>query len=636
MKEQLHKKVKGEKKITIMAIIALVIYGLLKILLYVKVLPIDIEGEHTVQLYIDSIYIVFTFCCVALYFFYNKKNQSYHKIKSMEEQEERYKELFNIASEGVWEMDDDDHIYYKSTNWYTKLGIDVENHHISQWIGILHEEEKADFVQRLKKHKDNYRDMYKSEYRILDKEGKVRWIRSLGKARYKEEKYVGLYGVHIDFTEEKEHANQLLLMAYLDQLTGMNNRFMMQNLVKTYVDGKVPFTVFHLNISDFKYINDNFGHEFGDEVIRHFGRRLQDIVSANEVVARVSGDEFALVLRGNGEREHTKKRVEEVIAKVEKKMIIKENALDIKVSIGIASYPANAKNDVELLVNAGMALQTAKKSKDEKYVYYAASMKKKILDKANTGRYLAYSLEEKELYVKYQPVIDNKDYSIHGFEALVRWNSSFRGEIYPDEFIPLAEKTGFIIEIGNFVLEEGIKFSKALYEKYKRYYTMNINVSAVQLQNDDFLQLIKKLVKKYEYPVKYLNMEITETATLESNIEIMDRLIYIRNMGIDVSLDDFGTGYSSISHLLNLPITHLKIDKSLVQEATTSENVRKLIQGVIEFAHTAEVKVVAEGIEDKRTEALVKEMNIQLSQGYLYAKPLDTIQVYEFIDTYKK
>lgn len=420
-------------------------------------------------------------------------------------------------------------------------------------------------------------------------------------------------------------------LAYTDYLTGMPNRIKFEIETKKMISNNVKFALFYIDLDNFKNINDTYGHNHGDYVLKKISKRFVECCTGDYLGSRLSGDEFGIIITYD-DKEEIVDTANRMLDLLNNPIHYNELEFTITGSIGICYFPESGETFEDLLSNADIAMYEAKSNLKNQYKIFNQELRANLVEKVHIESKLIHSIEKNELFVTYQPLIDFKTKKINGFESLVRWEEESLGLIYPDTFIPIAEHNLFINEIGYFVLEESLKFGNELHKKFGKYFEMSVNVSLVQLHLENFVESVIALIDKYEFPHEYLNLEITESVSLENDIGIQNKLSELKEKGIPISLDDFGTGYSSFNHLISLSLTHLKLDRSLISESTKKEEVRKLIQGLVTFAHAVNLKVVAEGIEDEYTEKMLFEMDIDYAQGYYYSKPVKDEAAIELIE----
>ncbi|MBI9014927.1 MAG: EAL domain-containing protein [Clostridiales bacterium] len=419
-------------------------------------------------------------------------------------------------------------------------------------------------------------------------------------------------------------------LAYKDYLTGLPNRLKFEQQAKIHIADKNPFALFYIDLDNFKYINDTYGHNYGDVVLKIISQRFTECCSGKYFCSRLSGDEFGMLIL-----EPSEERVVSIATKLlelaSKPIYYRDLEFSITGSIGISVFPQDGNSFEDLLSNADIAMYEAKGNSKNQYLQFSHDLREELIHRVTLERQLTQALVYNEIYLCYQPLIDFKTKQVKGFEALARWENNKFGFVPPDVFIPIAEKNLFINTMGYFVLEEAIKFGATLKQELGRYYEINVNVSLIQLHLEEFIPRVLLLLKEYNYPPEHLNIEITESVALESNEKIHKKLELLRKAGINLSLDDFGSGYSSLNHLLSMNLTHLKIDRLIIEEAVKDRTVYKLIQGIVEFAHAIDLKVVAEGIEDSNMESLMQQMTIDFAQGYLYSKPINKDDVIPYL-----
>jgi len=429
----------------------------------------------------------------------------------------------------------------------------------------------------------------------------------------------------------QEQYDKVSDMAYFDFLTGLPNRLSFEEALRERILADEPFALMYIDLDNFKYINDTYGHNYGDQALKEIGNRLSIKDSDRYFPARLSGDEFGIIFSYDS-IEGIEETCLKVLHSIEEPMIIHKLAFKTTGSIGISIYPDDGRSYETLFSNADIAMYEAKKNSKNQYKIFRQSFRKDLIDRVNIETALRNALEKQEIYVCYQTLIDYKTKSVRGFEALARFESKELGFISPDVFIPIAEHNLEINPLGHYVLEKAVSFGLKLFKRMGRYYEINVNVSSVQLHQEAFFHEVIDVLERFDYPAEYLNLEITESVALDTDQVIHDKLKALKAYGIGISIDDFGTGYSSLNHLIDLDLSHLKIDREIILRASHHKIVYRLIQGIVEFAHAMGLKVVAEGIEDERMEELMGQLNVDLCQGYLYSKPLKEEDVYTYLE----
>ena len=415
------------------------------------------------------------------------------------------------------------------------------------------------------------------------------------------------------------------LLAETDSLTGLSNRYYFDESLKQVLtincrcEQQTALLLFDLD--NFKLVNDTFGHDIGDLLLKKVVVRIKSCLRGNETFARLGGDEFAIMLNNLTNSDQAGQVARRIVTVLHKPFEIVPAFIQTTVSVGIAIFPENGRTSDVLFKHADIAMYRAKNNGRNQICFFEEEMQKKFHLRVKTEAELRVAIDEKQLKLYYQPVINPDNNTVLGFEALVRWQVGNELRM-PDQFIEVAEDTRQIIPIGAWVMEEAISTLAQWNEKYNCSLTMAINVSAHQLSDAHLVQSLSDCLARYNVPANLIDIEITETALLKDTIETHNTLVGLSDLNCRLSLDDFGTGYSSISHLRNYPISVVKIDKSLIP--LDEGDVRKiaLMEGLVSMASILGMEVIAEGIETKYQVSLCRDFSIFHVQGYYYAKPL--------------
>lgn len=564
---------------------------------------------------------------------YDQLFESREKLKSSEE---KYRLIFEASSEGLWEQRPDNTLKLYTSSWYNQFDIDIDHATYELWLSLIHPDDQKKFDFEVTDQQESRVSTFHSEYRIMTKTGEYMWIASIGRLLFNADGSVKtMIGAHTNITDKKKNEEKILQLAYYDSLTNLHNRFSFKDFVLNKIKSDEKLALLYIDLDNFKYINDTYGHNYGDKVLQQVAERLKSICRKDSVVSRISGDEFAIAITNFKDENDLEDHTQDILKVIINKMIVDDLEFYTTASIGISQYPKDAKTFDELMINADMSMYKAKEANKNGYFLFNESMKEDMIHKLQLENRLLKSIDHNELYLKYQPVIDLQSETINGFESLVRWSDPLLGEIFPDQFIPIAEHNKFIKKIGFFVLKETLKTGLNLYEVYDKYFDMSINVSVVQLQDDEFLNNVKSVLLSYPYPKEHIIFEITESVTIESDKKIIYRLKQFKKMGIKIALDDFGTGYSSLNNLLELPLDHLKIDKSLIDRSTTFAEVSTFIESITTIAHKLGIQVVSEGIENIETLNIARSHSANFVQGYMFSKPIEEEKLEKCITNFK-
>jgi diguanylate cyclase (GGDEF)-like protein/PAS domain S-box-containing protein len=535
--------------------------------------------------------------------------------------EERYRLVFDITKEGLWEIDADHRVQYITHTWYSRFGIDPTRGSLDDWLRLVHPDDRRGVHERLLQSLLDQTVEYRDEYRVMDTDASYRWIEAVGKARFNADgTYEGLLGSHMDSTKRKNYENRILEMAYIDSLTQLYNRTYiaekLQDLLYQWQSGMFIF----IDLDRFKHINDTYGHAAGDQVLIKLAERLR--FAETRLLARFSGDEFLLVLPMVAHETELKSLLTEILLLINQPIYFENKTYRTTASIGVSVFPKDSMQVEELIRRCDIGMYFSKKQNGNTYSVYDAEVEDQALKEIQIESSLKYAVENDELYLRFQPIVDIKRNRLFGFEALLRWRSPLLGEVYPDTFIPIAEKTGLINEIGLYVLKEACRAIHKLSTAHQTPYHIAVNISVIQLMDDRFVHNVLAIIEESGYKRDLIEIEITESVMLESSEEILAKLYYLKSKGVKISLDDFGTGYSSINNLLKLPLSYLKIDKQVVRDSVENDPVFSLLESVVTFAHKMNIAVIAEGIETQGDLNKVEALDTDYAQGYFFGKPL--------------
>lgn len=433
-------------------------------------------------------------------------------------------------------------------------------------------------------------------------------------------------GVQNDITESRNFQNELARQAHFDTLTGLPNRILLTDRINTAITraglhGR-SVTIAVADLDNFKVINESLGYAGGDRLLRLAAERLQSRVQAEDTVARLGGDEFALVFADDVSERLLSNEIKGIVEAFGKPFVLDGRELFVTVSIGVVFSPQDG-NDVEtLLTNAESAMYRSKDQGRNTFQTYAAEMNARINERLELDGRLRRALERGELLLNYQPQIDLHTNRINGAEALLRWKHPDLGIMPPGKFIPLAEETGLIIPIGEWVIRTACMQNKAWQEAGLAPIVVAVNISARQFRQTDLVRSVAAILEETGLDARYLELEVTESAIMHNAQEVISTLLKLKSMGVQLSIDDFGTGYSSLSYLKRFPVDRLKIDQSFVRDIATDPESAAIAQAVITLGHSMNLRVVAEGVETLEQLAFLRAHQCDEKQGYLFSRPL--------------
>ncbi len=424
-----------------------------------------------------------------------------------------------------------------------------------------------------------------------------------------------------------EKEKTLNYLAHFDILTELPNRKMIINrlnyLINLPPNSRLHFFVVFIDIDNFKRINDTVGHYTGDLLLQAVAKRLSSHINPNDILGRLGGDEFALIIQRQMKKIEIVEYVENLRNALLETFNIDNSAFSISASFGIAGYPNDGTDSTELLKSADTAMYKAKDSGRNSIQFFSTEMTSEILQSVEFENRLLASVKNNELFLVFQPQYTSDTKSLRGFEALVRWSSPELGLLSPAKFIPMAEETGYIVTMGRWILETALEKFKIIQDTYNTNLIISINISAVQIMEPSFVQMVKDVIKETGLDSKYIEFEITESVFIDSIDYVTNVLKELKEIGISIALDDFGIGYSSLSYLQKLPIDILKIDKSFVNSIKgTDKDDHQIIGAMISLVHHLNIIVIAEGVEEQSQLEYLKKHNCDYIQGYLLGKPV--------------
>jgi diguanylate cyclase (GGDEF)-like protein/PAS domain S-box-containing protein len=441
----------------------------------------------------------------------------------------------------------------------------------------------------------------------------------------------GTYIIFRDITEEKRTKETIQHMAFHDELTGLPNRRLLKRTLEETIRHSVPgvsrFAVLVIDIDRFKMINDSLGHAYGDQFLQMVADRLNHAaVGLSVTIARMGGDEFTLICHGDPSQDTAVRVAQRIIDLIQIPFRLKDNDFYVSASIGIALYPEHGMDAEQLLKNADTAMYVVKRKGKNSFQFYSSLLNDHIMDKIVLESALRKAVERNELFIHYQPQINLHNQQVIGVEALLRWLHPEKGIVAPDVFIPIAEETGLINEIGNWVMREACQQMQQWQQQYGWNIPISINLSSHQFHQEQLVSVIKNILHETKLKPEYLELEITESMMMDT-YKSTHILRELSGLGIKISMDDFGTGYSSLSYLKMFPIHKLKIDRTFIKDIPESEDGRAIVATIISMAHNLKMNVIAEGVETKEQLHFLTENGCDDIQGFYFSKPLPATEV---------
>lgn len=440
----------------------------------------------------------------------------------------------------------------------------------------------------------------------------------------------GAIGIGNDITELELARNKLTELAYRDHLTNTFNTAALERDIVQVINENTPFSFLYIDLDRFKNINDSLGHFTGDSLLKLVTARIKNFYNTTGELYRIGGDEFVVLIKEQTEKTKVLENAMLLIQKVEEPFNIEEMEIHISCSIGIASFPLHGSSYKEIHRAADLALNISKENGKRNAVLFDLKHMEGYVNKVSLESDIRSGLDKHEFYLVYQPKVNLKRGKIEGYEALIRWNKKGKEIIPPNDFIPFAEETGLIISIGKYVLEEACRQAALWIKQGIPFKTISVNISPIELEQNDFLASVHTILEKTGLPPHYLEIELTENVLMK-NMERLLKLLYdLESLGIKLAMDDFGSGFSNFRYLSELPIHTLKIDRSLTSQVLIGKDA-VIVSSIIKIGHSLGLEVVAEGVEKAEVIEFLKENDCHTVQGYYFSKPLEVYQVPEFV-----
>lgn len=533
------------------------------------------------------------------------------------------------SGDGLWDWDLQGDSVYFSPRWKEILG--HADHEVGtsavEWEHRLHPQDRAAALAALDACLQGRKTTFSSEHRLRCRNGEWKWVLTRAKVveRDEEGKPLRMTGTMSDISRRRMSEERIWQHANFDMLTNLPNRRLFrdrleQEVKKAQRSGQQLGLLF-IDLDRFKEVNDLLGHDAGDLLLTQASHRLAGCVRDSDTVARLGGDEFTVILPGIESLESVAKVADKILRSLAKPFQLGNEVAYLSASVGITIFPTDAAEPEELIRNADQAMYGAKHAGRNQFSYFTRSMQEKAHNRLRLAGELRGALAAGQLQVWYQPVVEMSSGRIVKAEALLRWHHPSIGAVDPNEFIPLAEESGLILEIGDWVFRQAAGCARRWTEQLGTVFQIGVNKSPVQFMSPDDDSDWAGHLQTLGLAGNSIAVEITEGLLLNASPNVAARLLEYRDAGIQVALDDFGTGYSSMAYLKKFDIDYLKIDRSFVRDMASDESDRAIAESVIVMAHRLGLKVIAEGIETQEQRDLLAAAGCDFGQGYLFARP---------------
>ncbi|MEM9534737.1 MAG: EAL domain-containing protein [Cyanobacteria bacterium P01_E01_bin.45] len=547
---------------------------------------------------------------------------------TLRETEQNYRSIFENAVEGIFRTTPNGQYLIANPMLADIYGYDSADDLLTSIVDIgkqiyVDPDRRNDLVLEL----EQQGSVLNFESAVYRKDGTVIWVSENARAIWDPNGNLVAYeGTVVDITASYRDRQTIEYMAYYDLLTGLANRVLLGDRLTVAISqaehNQEQLAVLFLDLDRFKTINDTLGHGIGDVLLQGAANRLASCVRDCDTIARWGGDEFTVLLTGVEGVEQALQVVERILAAFGPAFNCDEHLLHVTTSIGIALYPSDGNDLQTLLKNADTALYRAKEKGRNTYQLYTPSMNAQAARRLKLENHLRHALELRELEVYYQPQISFETGAVVGLEALLRWQHPQLGLLAPNAFIPIAEETGLIVSIGEWVLETACQQAKQWQHLVPEPLRIAVNLSACQFQQQDFLQTVDRILQQYALDADCLELEITENIAMQDAELTVHLFKQLRQKGINIAIDDFGTGYSSIGYLRRFPFDTLKIDRTFVKDIGASPSANAVVQALISLGQGLELSIVAEGVETGDQVSFLKDLSCEAGQGYLFSRPV--------------
>jgi len=553
-------------------------------------------------------------------------------IEYLEEEESKYRSLFEEAPVGIFQMSFNGRLLSVNRMMARIYGYDSPEQFLAETGDTRQQFLVEPSMLREWRTSVEMSDLARVEAEIHCRDGASKWVwLNMRAARDKSGNAVHIEGTVEDITDRREATEHLRFLAYYDPLTGLPNPTLFQTQLADVIEmarstnGQVSLLV--LELARFKIINDSFGHTFGDRLLQEAAERIKMIVGNDCTVARIGGGEFAIALTHQGSASSAVATAHEIVKTVADEFSIMGHSLNVSFNVGVSIFPEHGADGEALLQNADVALYSAKEDGPNRIRVFTEEMNVQIMGQLTLANELQMALARNELFLVYQPQVNSQTGKITGLEALLRWQHPQLGLLPPVKFIGLAERSGLIISIGEWVLRTACAQAKEWQDAGLAAVTVAVNVSAIQFRQQGFAEIIRGILEETGLNPKYLELELTESLLL-TNADVMFSILQeLRDMEVKLAIDDFGTGYSSLSYLRQFQVNRLKIDRSFVRDVAINPDDAAIATAIINMARALNLEVLAEGVETEEQLGFFRAQHCYEIQGFYFSRPVTVGQI---------
>ncbi|MCY1346994.1 putative signaling protein [compost metagenome] len=550
--------------------------------------------------------------------------------KLQDEEQRLAATVFEAASEGIIILDPDYRVIQANAAFSQVTGYrqeEVIGRNVAALIGTREARRRYHLIRD----ELEQRGSWQGELMDTRKNGELypQWLQ-LNVVRDSRGQVSHVVGFFTDLTARREAEERLRYLANYDDLTGLANRVLFKDRLheasQRARQGGHSLALLHIDLDRFKVLNDSLGHEGADQLLRQVSRRLTQAVPEADTIARLAGDEFAVILDAYGSVANLARQASRLLGKLRMPMTVGGHELVISGSLGISLLPDNARDISALISQANMAMQHAKHLGGNTFQFFTDNLQACTLERLKMENQLRKAIEEGQLEVFYQPKLCLADNSLNAAEALVRWRHPQQGLVPPGDFIGLAEETGLIAPIGEFVLRQACQQAREWQRQGLADIRVSVNLSMHQLRQGNLVSLVRQVLEETGLPARMLELELTESHLLENVENVIATFHQLRQIGVKLAIDDFGTGYSSLSYLKRFPVDYVKIDQTFIRDLSAGGEDAAITRAIIAMAHSLELKVVAEGVENHEQLSFLRSQRCDEIQGYLISPPVEATQ----------
>ncbi|TQV75184.1 EAL domain-containing protein [Aliikangiella marina] len=554
-------------------------------------------------------------------------------LLSIKESEAKLKDVLWGSGDVLWRWDLRTNLITTTDNAGMKKDTHEEKSSFEEFLKTINPNDQAIVQDMIDRHLKGEQGYYEAQFRVLDDASQDwQWVMSRGRIveRDNDGNPVVLAGTRKNIEDLKKTEKQLRFLANYDQLTRLPNRALFQEHLLHAIAIAERFeeklAVLFFDLDGFKDVNDSLGHAVGDQLLQRVALRLTRILRTTDSCARLGGDEFAVIIERLKDKDETLPTLNRLLEDISRPYALSDQTVTTSISVGVSIYPEHGKDPANLLKHADIAMYEAKRAGKKTYRFYDREMNALLVKRLELSNELKSAIVHDQFETHFQPRVSVETNQVAGFEALIRWRHPERGLISPAEFIPVAEDTGQILELGDWILRDACKQAAQWYIRGWRGF-ISINIAALQFQQVDLVSSVENALNLSDLPPECLELEITEGTLIKDINRTKNIILRLKRIGIKIALDDFGTGYSSLSYLQQLPIDSLKIDRSFINQIPGSSKSARLCKAIINMAHSLNLQVIAEGIEQQPQLDFLKEANCEEYQGYLFGKPVPASEI---------